>query len=57
MATDILTVIEQDGDLVVDSRLIAERLGDALGGAKCDLFARRQRENWTCWGNELGEVV
>jgi N6-adenosine-specific RNA methylase IME4 len=36
---------------------MADRLGDALGGSKCDLFARRQRENWICWGNELGEVV
>lgn len=31
--------------------------GDALGGAKCDLFARRQRDGYECWGNEIGEVV
>ena len=32
---------------------IANRLGDALGGAKVDLFARQHRNNWICWGNEL----
>jgi N6-adenosine-specific RNA methylase IME4 len=32
---------------------LADRLGDALGGAKADLFARQHREGWVCWGQEL----
>ncbi|MGL5719875.1 MAG: MT-A70 family methyltransferase [Alphaproteobacteria bacterium] len=31
----------------------AERIGDALGGDRIELFARRDRDRWTSWGAEL----
>jgi N6-adenosine-specific RNA methylase IME4 len=34
---------------------IANRLGDALGGRKIELFARTRREGWDAWGAEVPE--
>jgi N6-adenosine-specific RNA methylase IME4 len=34
---------------------IANRLGDALGGSKIELFARELREGWEAWGAEVEE--
>jgi N6-adenosine-specific RNA methylase IME4 len=32
---------------------IANRLGDALGGPRIELFARTRRDGWDCWGAEV----
>lgn len=32
---------------------IAERIERLLPGPYCELFARRRRPGWTCWGKEL----
>ncbi len=32
---------------------IANRLGDALGGSKIELFARSRREGWDAWGADV----
>ena len=34
---------------------IADRLGDALGGNRLELFARNRREGWESWGSEFEE--
>ncbi|HEY9672023.1 MAG TPA: hypothetical protein V6D11_11295 [Waterburya sp.] len=31
---------------------MANRLGDALGGPKIELFARESREGWDAWGKK-----
>lgn len=36
---------------------IANRLGDALGGPRLELFARQQREGWLCWGAEVSNSI
>jgi N6-adenosine-specific RNA methylase IME4 len=35
--------------------VIANRLGDALGGSRIELFARELREGWDAWGAEVEE--
>ncbi len=35
--------------------VIANRLGDVLGGPKIELFARQLREGWDAWGAEVEE--
>ena len=32
---------------------VAERLSDALGGIRVELFARKPRDGWSQWGTEL----
>lgn len=32
-------------------------LAEALPGPRLELFARRERPGWTCWGNELGTEI
>lgn len=34
---------------------MANRLGDALGGPKIELFARQLRDGWDAWGAEVSE--
>jgi N6-adenosine-specific RNA methylase IME4 len=34
---------------------IANRLGDALGGSRIELFARELREGWDAWGAPVEE--
>ena len=34
---------------------LADRLGDALGGRRLELFARQRREGWESWGLEVPE--
>lgn len=33
---------------------VQDRIEKLLDGPYLELFARRERKNWTCWGNELG---
>jgi len=35
--------------------VIANRLGDALGGSRIELFARQLRDGWDAWGAEVPE--
>jgi N6-adenosine-specific RNA methylase IME4 len=35
--------------------VMANRLGDALGGSRIELFARELREGWDAWGAEVEE--
>lgn len=32
---------------------MANRLGDALGGSRIELFARQLRDGWDAWGAEV----
>lgn len=32
---------------------IADRLGEALGGQRLELFARQRRKEWVSWGAEV----
>lgn len=55
--TDVLTVfMEPVGGHSVKPRAlyaIADRVGEALGGGRVELFARAPRDGWTVWGGEL----
>lgn len=33
---------------------LAHVLGDSIPGPRLEMFARRRREGWHCWGDELG---
>jgi N6-adenosine-specific RNA methylase IME4 len=35
--------------------VIANRLGDVLGGSRIELFARQLRQGWDAWGAEVEE--
>jgi N6-adenosine-specific RNA methylase IME4 len=36
---------------------VHERIERLVAGPYLELFARRQRENWTCWGNETDKFT
>jgi len=50
-------VMERRGRHSEKPEAVQERIEELLDGPYCELFARRRRDGWTCWGNELEEEI